>query len=493
MANINIRRIQNRLNTFADVSSLPEKDKERIYFILKEICKSMIEKRNNLVHSLTTKSKNNKLSLSGKIIILGYKYVQAALNWLIDKNLVQIKKLGGKASDIIATSQTSSALKVLDGLLNPPKIGPMKLVNNGGSVTFDIDGFDDIRKAEYLVETNMYNYIADIVDSFVDWPLKSSKISIEVNLNSSPILKLLSYMITIYRRYTKEHMFPLRHKISYELEKSNIEIASLKENKLWAIIWNFYKKDAEEEINKGNQLCLDKYLQHMIPDEETMKMMPDIVGGVTLTDYLKCSEVKNFISNVLSWNPNFFMPYFFWEKIGFTVVNPPEEGIVTPPLIHYYFAQNDFPYILVSLRRVLDEATWTLREEGIKFETEDARKQYQQLFKHEKIYRIYDQLHSWFHPSSWLPLIEVDRMKEFYQAWSVLRQKYINILIDISSILDAAYEQYIINNHKPTVDLVKVFSDLAHKIYSESEVLKMISEGKYLLPPEGTARPYNPL
>ncbi|MEM3873019.1 MAG: hypothetical protein QXE05_10725 [Nitrososphaeria archaeon] len=492
MANINIRKIQNRLNTFENVSSLPEKDKERIYLILKKICK-LEQKRSDLVKSLMDRTEDSGLSSSRRTIILGYKYIQAALNWLIDKKLVESEKSEKKTTIIKATNKTRSALLTLDGLLNPPKIAPMKLVNNGGSVTFDIDGFDDIKKAEYLVETNMYNYIADIVDSFVDWPLKSSKISIEVNLNSSPILKLLSYMITIYRRYTKEHMFPLRHKISYELEKSNIEIASLKENKLWAIIWNFYKKDAEEEINKGNQLCLDKYLQHMIPDEDTMKMMPDIGCRVTLTDYLKCSEVKNFISNILSWNPNFFMPYFFWEKIGFKVVNPPKDDLATPPYSTYYLAKNDFLYILVSLKRVLDEATWTLREEGIRFETEDARKQYQQLFKHEKIYCIYDQLHSWFHPSSWLPLIEVDRMKEFYQAWSVLRQKYTNILINISSILDAAYEQYIINNHKPNVDLVKVFSDLAHKIYSENEVLKMINEGKYSLPPPDTKRIYNPL
>ncbi|MEM3629285.1 MAG: hypothetical protein QXE06_07960 [Candidatus Bathyarchaeia archaeon] len=489
----NTKRILAKLNSFATVLRLPEKDKRKIYSILNKIAvesKGKDARPQDLISRSEGKYSNYKVRES-KINGVGSLYILAALSWLEKRGLLRRKRLPkkGRHVKLILTKKGRSALLTLDGLLNPPQVEPLKigLVDKGSiKVTFE-KRLDAIEKVEFLLNTKVYDAIADVVSTAVDWSLSGlSKINIELDLKYSPVIRLIYYMTRVYRKYTEEYSFPLRDRIIDEIRKSGWEIVNLKQEKLWHIIWTFYEKDAINEINNGKSLSLEKYLPREIIDFETKKW-------VTLQDYFGDAEVRNFISNVLMSNPNFFMPYFFWEKIGFTVVNPPEEGIVTPPLIHYYFAQNDFPYILVSLRRVLDEATWTLREEGIKFETEDARKQYQQLFKHEKIYRIYDQLHSWFHPSSWLPLIEVDRMKEFYQAWSVLRQKYINILIDISSILDAAYEQYIINNHKPTVDLVKVFSDLAHKIYSESEVLKMISEGKYLLPPEGTARPYNPL
>ena len=473
----NVAEIVERLKEFSDISSLPEKDKKKFYLILQKFC------QNKKVTGLDIKKILDSEESSPRLV--GYRYILAAIQWMDDRGVV--KRVTKKPLVLEVTDKSHMALRTLEELLYPPKIEPIEigLIGDGKiSITFDRAEFDAVEKLDFIFSPKVYGPIKDVLNEVVDY-VGSSKMTVEFSLKPSPIVKLLSYMTKVYSRYTEEHLFPFSFQIDNEIRSSGIEIRDLSKEKLWQIIWDFYERHAVNEISNGKNLNIDAYLPKIL-DFESGKLN-------TLSDYLREAEVKNFIRGMLKRNPNFFMPYFFWEKIGFKIRMCPLEDTVAPPTSDYYFARNDFPHILVSLREVLDEATCILEAKGIAFESEEERKKFYDSIEYDKIHRIYDRLHSWFHPSSWFPPMEVDRTEEFYKAWAVLRKKYLNILFDVSQIFDAAYEQYIISNHKPNVDLVKVFSDLAHKLYGEKEAVDMIKEGKNPLPPPGRRRPYKPL
>lgn len=471
----NVKEIFERLKKFSDISSLPEKDKKKIHFILKKFCQYEKITWNEIKVILDSQEDSPRL--------VGRRYILAAVQWMGDREMV--KRIKKKPLELEITDKSHAALKTLEELLYPPKVEPMeiRLVGDGKiSVTFDRADFDDVEKIDFILSPKVYGAIKDVLNEVVEYG-GQSKVAVEFSLKPSPVVKLLSYMAKVYRRFTEEYLFPFSSQIENEIRSSGIEIGDLSKEKLWQIIWDFYRRYAVNEINNGRKFDINVYLPPIL----------DFGSGKfnTLSDYLRDTEVKTFIRDVLESNPNFFMPYFFWKKIGFKTKKRLENMVATPPSSDYYFAQNDFPYIVVSLRRILDEIKCILKEEGIAFKSEEVRKKFYD--RYDKIHQIYDILHSWFHPSSWLPPTEVDRTEEFYKAWAVLRKNYLNILFDVSQIFDAAYEQYIMNDHKPNVDLVKVFSDLAHKRYNENKVIEMVKKGKYPLPPRGRKRPYTPL
>ena len=173
--------------------------------------------------------------------------------------------------------------------------------------------------------------------------------------------------------------------------------------------------------------------------------------------FIKHEEVKIWIAKKLEKEPDWFMPHFFWVKLGLKQ-SPNREKLeyveqVTPP----FFYEVTSPRLPSNYAQFDSMISYVVRKEDEK---------------------SVEALCMWIaRESDW-------KHRDFYESWRILRKLHESRISserkfgEVGKILDAALLEYIINDYTPNIDLQSVLS--SYLVSGDTEtVIEEIKDGKH--------------
>jgi hypothetical protein len=191
----------------------------------------------------------------------------------------------------------------------------------------------------------------------------------------------------------------------------------------------------------------------LLPSKSLEDMLPSM---------LQEAETKLWVEERLSRDPDWFMPHFFWVKLGFKQrrqdITPASVSHVSPPIFHEVTSP--------SLSRRYAE--W---DSVFKYTVKENGEKRIGIFMNLLIMGVLD----------W-------KKRDFYENWKTVKRVHRSTiegshkLKEIATILNAALLEYIISDYTPSVNLKLVFKD--YLIQKDSDKIALgIGNGHYRLEP----------
>lgn len=421
-----VSQVKKRLDKYSKIEHLLEQDKKRFVDILKRIEVTQRIELNYLTY----------LKNVGRPKVSTY-YLIACLNWLREKGLLERKKGKYRRKLLFLTDNGRKALQILDDFFSSPIETPELVINlsfdenNEVKVNLKSEQLNNITKTAILSNTFIRDRILELSTA-----LCSSNSSITLSIDIPPIKgkTIIAFLKTLWSFYSQT--INKRKYTSLGPLYMDAGITNDENRKLYTEFW---KKHLETYLQfQGKQIGYTMFHgeKTWTPQNPLFPLLPHALESL-IPIFIKDEEVKMWVEKQLEKDPDWFMPHFFWVKLGFKQ-SPNREKIesveqATPPIFHE----------ITSPR---------LPSNFAKF---DSMISYMVRNGDEKSLEV---LCMWIaRESDW-------KHRDFYESWRILRKLH-ELRIssewkfgEVAKILDAALLEYIINDYTPNFDLQSILS-----------------------------------
>ncbi len=430
-----VAKIRKRLGQKHAVLDLEERDKERIYSLLKNIGK---ENNGKTISDLKQQLGNNgKLKFSKN-------YLVGSLFWLQKEKYLSFDDSIRRRKPYFLTDEGRKALLELSNYLFVPKKS-LKISLN----------FPEVKIIEAELSGNLENIAVNAIFSnnfIIEKILELSAglflpkpVTLTINIPASTekkIQTLLKVLWSFFCQKASDHnlhpnLFGPLYLGMFLLNKKSLE----KYTKFWKE--QVGKYFGSRIIHPATKFPRDDFFPPFLPSELS-----------TLPVFLKDERVKQWIENRLAKEYDWFMPHLFWVKLGFkerkVTTSVDSVGNISPPIFHEIITPQfpEFYGLFDNMIRVVDR-------------------------NEEKSIRTF---------CRWLA--DADNWKDhnFYESWIILRIEHktdeVTNFDDVFNILDRSLQEYIIAESNPKVDLSLALND--YLLSGDVEkVMIGIKKGKY--------------
>ncbi len=440
---ISMDQVKERLERYSTIEDLKDKDKQRIYSILKSIGQK---------HTGTRVSdiKRKSLGMSNTHLIPSFYWLKKC-GYLED----------WKGYSLILSDKGRKALQILDDYFLAPLENPrlrIKLkLEEEKEVVANITGDpDNITRTAILSNSFIRDRILELSAALCS---SLGKVSLSIDLspaNEGEVVVLLKVLWSFYWQTLRERRPNLLGPLYIDMNLTYDD-----DKKAYTEFW---KKHLEKVLQyAGKKTHFEIYTtlpsgERKIArsgEKELVPLLPQPIE--TLPIFVKHEKIKRWIESQLEKDADWFMPHCFWVKLGFKrrredlSVNSIDH--VSPPLFHEITSPKlprEYAHFDSMIRYVVRKED----EESVKA------------------------LCMWIiSGSDW-------RNQGFYESWRILRREHKEKIgeepkfRDIAKILDAALLEYIIADHNPNVDLHSVLNDYLVS-QDVGRVVGEIKVGKY--------------
>ena len=444
---VSVSEVKERLDKYSQIEHLPEQDKKRFAIILKRIEMTQKVGENYLTY----------LKSDGRPKVSPY-YLIACLNWLNEKGLLERKKGKNRRQLLFLTDNGRKALQTFDDYFASPLENPELVINlnfdeeNEVKATLTSKHLDNITKTAILSNSFIRDRILELSIALCS-SNSSIILSIDVpSIKGKTIIAFLKTLWSFYSQTIQKSRYTVLGPLYMDTRITNDE-----DRKLYTEFW---RKHLEKYLQfQGKQI----YGYTMFSGEKTwdtpQPLFPLLPRGLEslLPIYIKDEEVKLWIDKQLEKDPDWFMPHFFWVKLGLKQ-SPNREKIelveqVSPPFFHEVTS----PRLPSNYAQFDSMIRYVVRKED------------------ENSVKI---LCNWIaRDADW-------NYREFYESWRILRKVYVEKingmrnLYNVAIILDAALLEYIINDYTPNIDLKSVLN--SYLVSEDTErIIGEIRDGKH--------------
>jgi len=448
---VSVSVVKKRLDRYASVIELlkgdKESDKKRFYDVLEHIEKARRIQRNYITY-LKTKRARPKVSIP---------YLEACIKWLKEKGYLDEKKGKKRRILLFLTDNGREALQRLDDYFFAPLENPelrIKLeLQEEKEVVATLTGDpDNITKTAILSNSFIRDKILELSAA-----LCSSLGKVSLNIDLSPanegaaVVSLLKVLWSFYWQTLTKYKLGLLGPLYIDMHLTHEE-----DKKTYTEFWKehlekFLRFDGMESMHdlfKGEKSWTVKRPLFPLLPQELENLLPI---------YTKDEEVKRWIEKRLEKDPDWFMPHFFWVKLGLKQ-SPERKELdsvddVSPPIFHEITSPK-LPREYANFDSMISHVVRKGDEESVKV------------------------------LCMWIVGVSDWRTPDFYESWRILRREHEAKIgedpkfRDTAKILDAALLEYILADRNPNVDLHSAFND--YLVSEDVEmVIRKIKGGRY--------------
>jgi len=445
---VSVSMVKKRLDRYASAVELLKSDKKRFYDILEHIEKARRIQRNYITY-LKTKCARPKVSIP---------YLEACIKWLKEKGYLDEKKGKKRRKLLFLTDSGREALQRFDDYFFAPLENPelrIKLeLQEEKEVVATLSGDpDNITKTAILSNSFIRDRILELSAALCS---SLGKVSLNIDLSSTKegtaVVSLLKVLWSFYWQTLTKYKLGLLGPLYIDMHLTYEE-----DKKAYTEFW----KEHLETFLRFDGTSMQEYEMFHGEKSWTVKrplfsLLPKELENL-LPIYIKDEEAKKWIEKRLEKDPDWFMPHFFWVKLGLKQSPQRKEldsvNDVSPPIFH-------------------EVTSPKLPGEYAKFDSMISylvRKEDEESVKILCMWIVGES--NWTNP-------------DFYESWRILRREYKAKIgeepkfRDIAKILDAALLEYILADHNPNVDLQSALNDYLTSEDAET-VIRKIKDAKY--------------
>ena len=441
---ISTSQIKARLEKTKSIEDLPDGDRQRMIKILEMIGDQKIH-----VRGLLGKITKNRVEI-------GNRYLLAALDWLCTRGYLS-KVPKKRRKELKLTNEGNEALLKLHAFFSPPQNEFEFRLDIGGEYSVKVTPFHE---GDPKIDSAFPGFV---ISSFRQALLGFSTHIIASGWKGAPDKwifesegkrfqrKFATFLGQLWLNCLKiagRNMF-----VTNEFLNLNCAFMSFFQMDLYpeelARYRNYWRKvEKEARANVGS----DKEINFR-------KILPWALKG-DLSD----PDIRQWIDKKLDEDPDWYMPHFLWNQLGFKRrKNLNEPSSANPP---------SFLTIHPKSLDTMIKLGWTLEDVGLFLKPQTPPKKVAKIFR-TLSEAVKSTIFDFFSTNQ--------KSADLYDAWHHIRSEYTKKMPEVSKVLDGASMQYIFAGKKPVVNLVSAFRDIVDGLRSPGEVERLVRERYYKL------------